>query len=148
MVVGDMMLDEYIYGNAERLSPEAPVPVIQEKYRERRAGGAGNVAADLAVLGAETLCVSIRGKDDQGELLVSLLEKAGARAEGVIAFEDGEQQTNWWVWRIAIRNECCGWIGKTRGRFRQNMRKNFWRTLRPNCRGAGCFALRITTKVC
>lgn len=88
MLVGDMMVDEYIYGNAERLSPEAPVPVITEKYRERRAGGAGNVAADLAVLGAEVLCVAIRGQDETGELLVSLLQKAGAKTEGVARCAD------------------------------------------------------------
>ena len=88
MLIGDMILDEYIYGNAERLSPEAPVPVVTEKYRERSAGGAGNVAADLAVLGAEVLCVAIRGADATGELLISLLQKAGARTEGVLPFAD------------------------------------------------------------
>ena len=88
MLIGDMMVDEYIYGNAERLSPEAPVPVVQESYRERRAGGAGNVAADLAVLGAEVLCVSIRGNDPAGELLISLLQKSGANPAGVLIVPD------------------------------------------------------------
>jgi D-beta-D-heptose 7-phosphate kinase/D-beta-D-heptose 1-phosphate adenosyltransferase len=88
MLIGDVMVDEYIYGNAERLSPEAPVPVVIEKYRERGAGGAGNVAADLAVLGAEVLCVAIRGADFSGELLVSLLQKSGANTDGVLAFAD------------------------------------------------------------
>ena len=88
MLIGDMMVDEYIYGNAERLSPEAPVPIIQERYRERRAGGAGNVATNLAVLGAEVLCVALRGADAQGELLISLLQKAGANTEGVLGFAD------------------------------------------------------------
>ncbi len=88
MLIGDMMVDEYIYGNAERLSPEAPVPVVQESYRERRAGGAGNVAADLATLGAQVLCVSIRGSDPAGELLVSLLQKSGADPSGVLIVPD------------------------------------------------------------
>ena len=48
LLLGDVMVDEYIYGDAERLSPEAPVPVVQERYREQRAGGAGNVAAALS----------------------------------------------------------------------------------------------------
>src|ERR1051325_9887830 len=75
MLVGDVMIDEYIYGDAERLSPEAPVPVVQERYREQRAGGAGNVAAGLAALGAKVHIVSICGNDLQGKLLRSLFEK-------------------------------------------------------------------------
>src|SRR5712671_6475222 len=78
MLVGDIMVDEYIYGDAERLSPEAPVPVIQERYREQRAGGAGNVAAGLAALGAQVLVVSICGNDSQGKLLVNLFQKMTA----------------------------------------------------------------------
>lgn len=96
MLVGDLMVDEYIYGNAERLSPEAPVPVVQEKYRQQRAGGAGNVATDLAVLGAEVLCVAVRGEDREGDLLVKLLQETVRANEGtgaictagVLAFAD------------------------------------------------------------
>jgi D-beta-D-heptose 7-phosphate kinase/D-beta-D-heptose 1-phosphate adenosyltransferase len=75
MLLGDVMVDEYIYGDADRLSPEAPVPVVQERYREQRAGGAGNVAAGLAALGATVLCVSACGKDFQGRLLIELFHK-------------------------------------------------------------------------
>jgi D-beta-D-heptose 7-phosphate kinase/D-beta-D-heptose 1-phosphate adenosyltransferase len=75
MLVGDIMVDEYIYGDAERLSPEAPVPVVQERYREQRAGGAGNVATALATLGAQVLVVSICGNDFQGKLLLELFRK-------------------------------------------------------------------------
>jgi D-beta-D-heptose 7-phosphate kinase/D-beta-D-heptose 1-phosphate adenosyltransferase len=78
MLIGDVMVDEYIYGDAERLSPEAPVPVVQERYREQRAGGAGNVAAGLATLGADVFCVSVCGDDFQGRLLLDLF----ARMEG------------------------------------------------------------------
>ncbi len=88
MLVGDLMVDEYIYGNAERLSPEAPVPVVQEKRRERRAGGAGNVAGDLAVLGAEVLCVSIRGDDKHGDMLVDMLRDMGVHTQGVMVQKD------------------------------------------------------------
>ena len=70
MLLGDVMVDEYIYGDAERRSPEAPVPVLQERYREQRPGGAGNVAAGLAALGAEVLCVSVCGQDMPGNLLL------------------------------------------------------------------------------
>src|SRR5436309_11523922 len=84
MLVGDVMVDEYIYGDAERLSPEAPVPVVQERYREQRAGGAGNVAAGLATLGADVLCVSACGEDFQGRLLLDLFIKMGVRTDGIL----------------------------------------------------------------
>ncbi|MCL2641039.1 MAG: D-glycero-beta-D-manno-heptose 1-phosphate adenylyltransferase, partial [Phycisphaerales bacterium] len=88
MLVGDVMVDEYIYGNAERLSPEAPVPVVQERYREQRAGGAGNVAAGLAVLGAQVHIVSICGNDFQGKLLRDIFEKGGVHTDGLLAADD------------------------------------------------------------
>lgn len=91
MLVGDVMVDEYIYGDAERLSPEAPVPVLQERYREQRTGGAGNVAAGLAALGAEVLCVSVCGDDAQGRLLLELFGKMGVRTEGIL--KCGERPT-------------------------------------------------------
>src|SRR5947207_10446045 len=84
MLVGDVMVDEYIYGDAERLSPEAPVPVVQERYREQRAGGAGNVAAGLAALGAEVLCVSACGDDFQARLLLDLFAKMRVKTEGIL----------------------------------------------------------------
>ncbi len=88
MLVGDVMVDEYIYGDAERLSPEAPVPVVQERYREQRAGGAGNVAAGLAALGAEVLCVSACGDDFQGKLLLDLFATMGVVTEGILKCPD------------------------------------------------------------
>ena len=88
MLVGDVMVDEYIYGIAERLSPEAPVPVVQEKYREQRAGGAGNVATGLAALGAEVLCVSVRGNDFQGRLLCDLFAAIHVNTDGILACDD------------------------------------------------------------
>src|ERR1044071_9099589 len=88
MLIGDVMVDEYIYGDAERLSPEAPVPVVQERYREQRAGGAGNVAAGLAALGAEVLCVSACGDDFQGRLLLDLFANMGVKTEGVVKCHD------------------------------------------------------------
>ncbi len=88
MLVGDVMVDEYIYGDAERLSPEAPVPVVQERYREQRAGGAGNVAAGLATLGAQVLAVSVCGDDFQGKLLTDLFHKMGVQTDGILRCTD------------------------------------------------------------
>ncbi len=88
MLVGDVMLDEYIYGDAERLSPEAPVPVVQEKYREQRPGGAGNVATGLAALGAQVLIVSICGNDFQGKLLNDLFATLKVNTDGLLQCPD------------------------------------------------------------
>ncbi len=84
MVIGDLMVDQYIYGDAERLSPEAPVPVVLERYREQRVGGAGNVAVDLAVLGAHVLAVSVCGQDPSAKLLNELLNKDAVDTSGVL----------------------------------------------------------------
>ncbi|MFZ0034281.1 MAG: hypothetical protein WAK60_04745, partial [Sedimentisphaerales bacterium] len=67
LVVGDFMLDVYIYGDALRISPEAPVPVLKVTETEYRCGGAGSVAADLAALGAIPVCLGVTGKDPNGE---------------------------------------------------------------------------------
>src|SRR5687768_10235600 len=67
VLVGDVMLDHYIYGNAERLSPEAPVPVLHFQREEHRLGGAGSVLADLAALNAHVRIVGVLGKDAAAE---------------------------------------------------------------------------------
>src|SRR5215217_3845714 len=59
VLVGDLMLDKYVYGDAERLSPDAPVPVLQFRKEDARLGGAGRVAADLTTLGCSVRVVSI-----------------------------------------------------------------------------------------
>ena len=78
VLLGDFMLDRYLYGNAERLSPEAPVPVLHYQKEEFRLGGAGGVAADLAALGATVLAVGVIGKDDMGGQVRKLLVDCGA----------------------------------------------------------------------
>ena len=76
-VVGDMMLDTYLWGHVERISPEAPVPVVALERREYRIGGAGNVALNLASLGATVTALSVTGRDNDGWLLEELLQKSG-----------------------------------------------------------------------
>ena len=73
VLLGDLMVDRYLYGNAERLSPEAPVPVLHYQTEEIRLGGCGSVAADLAVLGCQVRAVGVVGADDQGRRLKQLL---------------------------------------------------------------------------
>jgi len=74
LVVGDVMLDRYWYGDASRISPEAPVPVLLFREEEYRLGGAANVAANCAALGARTRLLSVVGKDDAGRRLEKLLK--------------------------------------------------------------------------
>ncbi len=77
LVVGDVMLDRYWHGDASRISPEAPVPVVRVGKREDRPGGAGNVALNIAALGSAATLVGVVGEDDTAEELRSRLEAAG-----------------------------------------------------------------------
>ncbi len=84
LLVGDLMLDRYLYGNAERLSPEAPVPVLHFQKEELRLGGAGSVAANLATLGARVVTVGVIGMDETGQQLAALLSSIGADPSGLV----------------------------------------------------------------
>jgi rfaE bifunctional protein kinase chain/domain len=75
LVVGDVMLDRYWYGDASRISPEAPVPVLLFREEEFRLGGAANVAANCAALGAKTRLLSVVGRDEAGDSLLAMLRK-------------------------------------------------------------------------
>jgi len=88
LVVGDFMLDIYLYGDALRISPEAPVPVLRVHKTEYSCGGAGSVAADLAVLGAVPVCVGIIGDDQNGKILVNKLRDIGADITGLLKTTD------------------------------------------------------------
>jgi D-glycero-beta-D-manno-heptose-7-phosphate kinase len=72
-VVGDVMLDRYWFGNVDRISPEAPVPVVHVQRTEERPGGAANVARNVAALGGSATLLSVVGDDDAGRTLASLL---------------------------------------------------------------------------
>lgn len=88
LVAGDFMLDAYVYGDASRISPEAPVPVLKVTKTEYSCGGAGSVAADLAALGARVYCVGIVGKDRNGGILRQKLMDIGADTSGLLEVED------------------------------------------------------------
>jgi len=88
LVVGDFMLDVYVYGDALRISPEAPVPVLKVCKTEHACGGAGYVAADLAALGGLPYCVGIIGDDSNGNILKEKLSEAGADISGLLTIAD------------------------------------------------------------
>jgi D-beta-D-heptose 7-phosphate kinase/D-beta-D-heptose 1-phosphate adenosyltransferase len=85
MVVGDSMLDEYIWGDVRRISPEAPVPVVNVESRSYRLGGAANVVKNLTSLGVKTQLVSLCGDDDVGATLKKELRNAGCSTDGVVS---------------------------------------------------------------
>jgi D-beta-D-heptose 7-phosphate kinase/D-beta-D-heptose 1-phosphate adenosyltransferase len=82
-LVGDFMLDRYVYGDVERISPEAPVPVLRSVRTETRPGGAGNVSAAVAALGGMTTCFGSIGNDADGKLLAELLQAVDADTTGL-----------------------------------------------------------------
>lgn len=85
IVVGDVMLDRYWSGQAARISPEAPVPVVKVKGSEERIGGAGNVALNIAKLGGKVTLLAVVGDDAEGETIKQLLEADGVACDFVIA---------------------------------------------------------------
>ncbi len=88
LVVGDFMLDVYMYGDAERISPEAPVPVLKVTRTDYSCGGAGLVAANLCALGGVPLCTGVVGNDANGEKLKELLKAKGADISGLMTVSD------------------------------------------------------------
>ena len=73
-VIGDIMLDNYMWGKVDRISPEAPVPIVALNHKEYRIGGAGNVALNCRSLGATVAILSVCGNDEESERLINLLE--------------------------------------------------------------------------
>lgn len=88
LLIGDLMLDRYVFGDAERISPEAPVPVLRVVERQDRVGGAGFVALNIAALGATVRCVGLLGRDSFGDRLAALLEEAGVATDGLLRAGD------------------------------------------------------------
>lgn len=84
VLVGDFMMDRYLYGNAERLSPEAPVPVLHFQNEEYRLGGAGNVAAGLAALNADVRVIGVMGDDEMSGKLADHLRGCGCDVSGLV----------------------------------------------------------------
>jgi rfaE bifunctional protein kinase chain/domain len=87
-VIGDIMVDAYIWGKVSRISPEAPVPIIDLSKSEDRLGGAANVALNLVALGVQAEIISVIGKDEAGEKLKSLFEKRNIRFSNLVESKD------------------------------------------------------------
>lgn len=101
-VVGDLMLDHFIFGDIDRISPEAPVPVLLAKNDTMVPGGAGNVATNLAALGAKPVIFAVVGADETAPKLLAELKKRGVSTEGIVS--DASRPTTQKT-RIVARNQ-------------------------------------------
>jgi len=91
LVVGDLMLDEYLLGNVDRISPEAPVPVLDVKEINFRLGGACNTAYNIKSLGGKVFLAGVVGADGKGEIIKKILAERGINTEGVVV--DNQRKT-------------------------------------------------------
>ena len=103
VVVGDLMLDHFVVGGVDRISPEAPVPVVRFDHDSFRLGGAANVAHNAAALGARVHLVGIIGNDDAGEMIRSELAKLGIDSSGIVS--DGGRRTTRKLRIVTSRNQ-------------------------------------------
>jgi len=88
LLVGDVMLDRYVWGDVERISPEAPIPILRIERQEHRLGGAGSVASMLAALGAQTILASAVGDDEEGRTVAELLDNLEINRRLVLTVDD------------------------------------------------------------
>ncbi|GHN00380.1 carbohydrate kinase [Cytophagales bacterium WSM2-2] len=84
LIIGDVMLDSYIWGAVERISPEAPVPVVNVKKKDFRLGGAANVALNVLSLGAKPVLCALIGNDDDGKKLIQRLDEQSMSKDGIV----------------------------------------------------------------
>jgi len=88
LVIGDVMIDAYLWGKVDRISPEAPVPIVAVKKRENRPGGAANVAINIHAMGATPYLCSVIGKDRAGEEFISLMNELKLSTDGLMVSKD------------------------------------------------------------
>jgi rfaE bifunctional protein kinase chain/domain len=88
LIIGDVMVDHYLFGEVNRISPEAPVPVVEISSREWRLGGAANVALNISSLGGNPLLLTMVGKDDTGERFIKMLEDSDISSDHILQHKD------------------------------------------------------------
>ena len=87
LVIGDIILDEYIWGDVHRISPEAPIPILKTKSENSTLGGAANVANNLITLGCAVTLVGAIGKDEKGDRLLSMIQQRGINTDGIFRLD-------------------------------------------------------------
>jgi D-beta-D-heptose 7-phosphate kinase/D-beta-D-heptose 1-phosphate adenosyltransferase len=123
-VIGDLMLDHFIWGTVTRISPEAPVPVVQVARETEMPGGAGNVAVNMASLGAEVHVVGLVGEDTAADRLLSLFQRGAIRTESVI--RTPERPTIVKTRIIAHHQQVVRVDREVRGEFADHLRDEIW----------------------
>ncbi|MES3018048.1 MAG: bifunctional ADP-heptose synthase [Bacteroidota bacterium] len=88
LVIGDVMMDSYVWGKIDRVSPEAPVPVVQVTKKENRLGGAANVALNVQSLGANPIICAVIGDDQEGQELLALMDGSNLTKDGIITVKN------------------------------------------------------------
>ena len=88
LVIGDLMLDKYLWGHTDRISPEAPVPIVEVNNIDFRPGGAANVALNLSSLGCNVIIIGVIGSDSDGENLLNLLKKYKVDCSNIVISDD------------------------------------------------------------
>ena len=88
LIIGDVMIDSYLWGKVNRISPEAPVPIVAVAKKERRLGGAANVALNVQALGANPILCSVIGVDIEGQAFMDLLKKQKLSQKGILKSRD------------------------------------------------------------
>ena len=117
LCVGDLMLDEFVYGDVSRVSPEAPAPVIAVQRSEINVGGSGNVARNIASLGARCIFVGVVGEDVYGKVLKDELAREG-RIEAHLIADASRPRARCVSCRINSRRICCAPTGRLQARWR------------------------------
>ncbi len=97
LIIGDVMIDSYIFGKVDRISPEAPVPIVAVKERVDRLGGAANVALNIKAMGAQPILCSVIGKDIKSVTFLDLLDLRGMTKEGIIQSDNRRTTTKFRV---------------------------------------------------
>ena len=88
LIVGDVMIDSYLWGNVERISPEAPVPIVAVNRRENRLGGAANVALNIQAMGAKPIMCTVLGNDEKANEFITLMKDANMDTQGIVKSDD------------------------------------------------------------
>src|SRR5712692_7766156 len=124
LVVGDVMLDHFIWGAVSRISPEAPVPVVQVSRETEMPGGAGNVAVNMAALGAEVHVVGLLGEDQAADRLMSLFQRGPIRTESAV--RTPERPTIVKTRIIAQHQQVVRVDREVQGEFSHHLRDQIW----------------------
>lgn len=121
LVIGDVMVDHFVYGTVNRISPEAPVPVVNVQSEELMPGGAANVVNNAAKLGAKVYVVGIVGNDYNGSILKQLIDKDTVNSEGILTIDGFQTITKTRI--IAHNQQIVRFDKEYNGKFKQNAYK-------------------------